>query len=67
MSTVCVLTPIVVGSWPAITTAVLGAMGRVEDGLAALNEARVIAANAGLTPMVEELDRLIAALRTALS
>jgi hypothetical protein len=25
MSTVCVLTPIVVGSWPAISTAVLGA------------------------------------------
>ena len=27
MSTVCVLTPIVVGSWPAISAAVLGAAG----------------------------------------
>jgi hypothetical protein len=27
MSTVCVLTPIVVGSWPAITSAVVGAAG----------------------------------------
>ncbi len=42
---------------------VLGAMGRVDDGLIALNEARVMAANWGLTPMVEQLDQMMAALR----
>lgn len=42
---------------------ILGAMGHVADGLAALNEARAMAANNGLTPMVQELDRMLAALR----
>ncbi len=42
---------------------VLGAMGRVDEGLIALNEARVMAANWGLTPMVEQLDQMMAALR----
>ena len=42
---------------------VLGAMGRVDEGLSALNEARVMAADWGLTPMVEQLDQMMAALR----
>ena len=42
---------------------VLGAMGRVDDGLIALNEARAMAANLGLMPMVEQLDQMMAALR----
>lgn len=42
---------------------VLGAMGRTAEGLAALNEARTMAANNGLTPMVQQLDQMIAALR----
>jgi len=42
---------------------VLGAMGRVDDGLIALNEARAMAANVGLTQMVEQLDQMMAALR----
>jgi len=42
---------------------VLGAMDRVDEGLASLSEARVMAANSGLTPMVEQLDQMMAALR----
>ena len=42
---------------------VLGAMGRVAEGLAALEQARTMATNAGLTPMVQQLDQMIAALR----
>ena len=42
---------------------VLGAMGRTVEGLAALEEARTMATNAGLTPMVQQLDQMIAALR----
>ena len=42
---------------------VLGAMGRVAEGLAALDEARTMAVNNGLTPMVQQLDQMIAALR----
>jgi hypothetical protein len=42
---------------------VLGAMGRIAEGLAALNEARTMAGNHGLTPMVQQLDQMIAALR----
>src|SRR5262245_32086880 len=34
MSTVCVLTPIVIGSWPAISAAVLGAAGAMGFTLA---------------------------------
>ncbi|HRE03409.1 MAG TPA: hypothetical protein PLV68_19085, partial [Ilumatobacteraceae bacterium] len=41
----------------------LGAMGRVGEGLAALAEARAMAVANGLTPMVEELDRMAAAIR----
>ena len=46
---------------------VLGAMGRVDEGLAALAEARSIAANAGMTPMVQQLDQMIAGLRAGRS
>ena len=42
---------------------VLGAMGRIAEGLAALEEARTMATHAGLTPMVQQLDQMIAALR----
>ena len=42
---------------------ILGAMGHVAEGLAALNEARTMAANNGLAPMVQELDRMMAAMR----
>ena len=42
---------------------VLGAMGRMAEGLQALGEARTMAANHGLTPMVQQLDQMIAALR----
>lgn len=43
---------------------VLGAMGRVSEGLQALGEARTMAATHGLTPMVQQLDQMIAALRS---
>jgi tetratricopeptide (TPR) repeat protein len=42
---------------------VLGAMGRVSEGLAALNEARGMAVNLGFTPMVHQIDEMMAALR----
>lgn len=44
---------------------VLGAMGRVDEGLAALGEARAMAAQWNLAPMVQQLDQMIAALRAA--
>jgi tetratricopeptide (TPR) repeat protein len=42
---------------------VLGAMGRIDEGLAALGEARAMAAQWNLAPMVQQLDQMIAALR----
>ncbi|MCU1393424.1 MAG: hypothetical protein JWM34_1852 [Ilumatobacteraceae bacterium] len=42
---------------------VLAAMGRVAEGLAALTEARTMAANWNLAPMVQQLDQMIAAVR----
>ncbi|MEO6125049.1 MAG: DUF4062 domain-containing protein [Ilumatobacteraceae bacterium] len=42
---------------------ILGALGRVAEGMTALDAARTMAANHGLTPMVQELDRMIAGLR----
>jgi tetratricopeptide (TPR) repeat protein len=44
---------------------VLGALGRIDEGLAALTEARQMAAQANLAPMVQQLDQMIAALRAA--
>jgi len=46
---------------------ILGALGRTDEGLAAMHEARAIAANNGLTPMVQQLDQMIAALRASRS
>ncbi|MCU1360995.1 MAG: Tetratricopeptide repeat-containing protein, partial [Ilumatobacteraceae bacterium] len=46
---------------------VLGAMGRVTEGLAALGEARTMAANWHLDPMVAQLDQMISAMRAQLS
>jgi hypothetical protein len=43
---------------------VLGNLGRVDEGLAALAEARQMAAQANLTPMVQQLDQMIQALRS---
>ena len=43
---------------------VLGAIGHVTEGLAALQEARTMAAGWGLAPMVAQLDQMIAAMRT---
>lgn len=45
MSSVCVLTPIVVGSWPAIATAVLGAAGAM--GFTVISGESEIEAEAG--------------------
>ena len=42
---------------------VLGNLGRVQEGLDALAEARAMAAQWGLGPMVQQLDQMIAALR----
>ena len=42
---------------------VLGAMGRRDEAVAALNEARQLAVQAGQTPMLAQLDQMIAALR----
>jgi len=42
---------------------VLGAMGRVAEGLAMFDQARTMAVDNGLTPMVQQLDQMIAALR----
>ena len=42
---------------------VLGAMGRVGEAFIALNEARGMAGSLGLTPMVQQLDQMIAVLR----
>ena len=42
---------------------VLGAMGRVLDGLAALSEARSMAANWNIAAMVQQLDEMIATMR----
>lgn len=44
---------------------VLGELGRKAEGLAALDEARGIALRAGLTPMVAQLDQMIAHLRAS--
>ncbi|WP_395659928.1 tetratricopeptide repeat protein [Nocardioides sp.] len=46
---------------------VLGNLGRVQEGLDALGEARAMAAQWGLAPMVQQLDQMIAALRARLS
>jgi tetratricopeptide (TPR) repeat protein len=46
---------------------VLGAMGRVDEGLTALDEAHIMAANWGLTPIVEQLDQMMASLRAGRS
>lgn len=46
---------------------VLGAMGRVGEGLTALNEARGMAANRGFTPMVQQIEQMMAALRAGQS
>ena len=43
---------------------VLGALERTAEGLAALHEARMMAAGWGLGPMVAQLDQMIAVLRT---
>jgi tetratricopeptide (TPR) repeat protein len=43
---------------------VLGAMGRIDEGLAALGEARQLAAQWNLGPMVQQLDQMIATLRS---
>jgi hypothetical protein len=43
---------------------VLGALGRIAEGLAALQEARTMASGWGLAPMVAQLDQMIATLRT---
>jgi tetratricopeptide (TPR) repeat protein len=43
---------------------VLGALGRIPEGMAALQEARTMAAGWGLAPIVAQLDQMIAALRT---
>jgi hypothetical protein len=43
---------------------VLGALGRVPEGMAALQEARTMAAGWGLAPIVAQLDQMIASLRT---
>ncbi|MCU1397635.1 MAG: hypothetical protein JWN62_744 [Acidimicrobiales bacterium] len=42
---------------------VLAAMGRVAEGLVALGEARSMAANWNLAPMVQQLDQMIATIR----
>ena len=39
MSTVCILTPIVIGSWPMITTAIVGAAGAMGFAVAGAEEA----------------------------
>ncbi len=39
MSTVCILTPIVIGSWPSIVSAVMGAAGAMGFSVAASAEA----------------------------
>jgi hypothetical protein len=43
---------------------VLGALGRTAEALAALREARAMAAGWGLAPMVAQLDQMVAALGT---
>ena len=43
---------------------ILGAMGRRDEAVAALNEARQLASQSGLTPMLAQLDQMIAALRS---
>ena len=45
---------------------VLGNLGRIQEGLDALGEARALAVQWGLTPMVQQLDQMIAALRARL-
>lgn len=42
---------------------VLGAMGRVAEGLTALGEARTMAVSWNLSPMVQQLDQMIATMR----
>ena len=44
---------------------VLGAMGRTAEGIAALDEARKMAARWNLAPMVAQLDQMLAALRSS--
>lgn len=39
MSTVCILTPIVIGSWPSIASAIVGAAGAMGFSVAASSEA----------------------------
>ena len=42
---------------------VLGLMGRIDEGLAALGQARQMAAQWGIAPMVQQLDQMIQQLR----
>jgi len=46
---------------------VLGNLGRIQEGLDALGEARAMAVQWGLAPLVQQLDQMIAALRARLS
>ena len=42
---------------------VLGLLGRIPEAVAALDSARTTATQYGMTPMVQQLDQMIAALR----